>query len=615
MENLIGQVLNDRYEIIEVIGSGGMSNVYRAHDSVDDRDVAVKVLKQEFVSQPKFRKRFLNESKAIAMLSHKNIVKVYDVNFEGDLQFIVMECIEGRTLKEYINDYAPLDPQEALAYCGQVLSALKHAHERGVVHRDIKPQNIMLLDSGLIKVTDFGIAHVSNFETITMTDNAIGSVHYISPEQAKGHTTDERSDLYSVGVMLYEMVTGKLPFESDTAVSVALMQVQNEPKLPSEINPELPKPVESIIMKSMQKDVSLRYQNAKEMQKDILAYLSDPTVTFDYPLTTRPAGDGATIVIPAVNEVSPLRNAAEKKEKPKKVRRDYTPEELEAHRKKAYRRIYRNRFFVALAGILLAAAVVMVGIGAMFTVIKNFTGNLIDIPNLVGQSVSEAESNPVVKSSFTLHKEVQYDDTVGEGIIISQTPESGSYEEGKEIRIVVSGGPRMVPVPKIEGLTAQEAMVQLKESDLYYEKITQSSTTVREGTVIRCDPEALTSVPVGTTVKIYVAVDTSVKKVKVPGVIGLDQQAAMKRLTEYSLLPVLQDGYSNRYDVGVVYAQSIAEDTETDSNTEVILYVSLGPDPTVTYEPEVPEVPVIPEEGTDEYYDYLHSLIAQGLIG
>ncbi len=581
MEKLTGRVLNDRYEIESVIGTGGMSVVYKAKDRLDGKFVAVKVLKSEFVSQAKFRKRFLNESKAIAMLSHKNIVNVHDVNFEGDVQYIVMEFIDGRTLKEYIVDYAPLDPREALAYSGQVLSALRHAHERGVVHRDIKPQNIMLLDSGLIKVTDFGIAHVANFETVTMTDNAIGSVHYISPEQARGHLTDERSDIYSVGVMLYEMVTGKLPFESDTAVSVALMQVQNEPTLPSELRPDLPKAVESIIMKAMQKEATLRYQHAKEMLDDIMAFLENPDVVFEYPLCTRPFGDGSTIVIPAIPDtVKPVsEQKPEETGEKKRKRREYTPEEIEQRRKKARAKIFRNRLIAGVAGVFLAFAIVLIGVGAMFTAVDSLAGDLIEVRSFVGKSITDMLEDPVVKANFTVKRESRYDSTVGEGIILEQTPESGSYESGKEITVVVSDGPRMVNIPKIENITSQQAIVLLKENDLYYEKITQPSATVQEGYVIKCDPAPTTSVPEGTTVKIYVAVDTSVKQVKVPNVVGDDQQAAMNKMYSQGLAPTVQAGYSSQYAAGIVYGQSISGDTEVDSGTEVILYVSMGSDP------------------------------------
>ena len=240
MENYCGKRLDGRYEIREIIGVGGMAVVYKAYDNIDDRIVAVKILKGEFLANEEFRRRFKNESKAIAVLSHPNIVKVYDVSFGDRLQYIVMEYVEGITLKEYIEQQKVINWKEAVHFVSQILLALQHAHDKGIVHRDIKPQNIMLLQDGTIKVTDFGIARFSRGDTRTMTEDAIGSVHYISPEQARGELTDDKADIYSVGVVMYEMLTGQLPFQSDNAVSIAIMQLQQEAKPPREINPEIP---------------------------------------------------------------------------------------------------------------------------------------------------------------------------------------------------------------------------------------------------------------------------------------------------------------------------------------------------------------------------------------
>lgn len=623
MDNLVGLVLNDRYQILAVIGKGGMAYVYKARDLKYDKLVAIKVLKSELLSQSRFKKRFLNESKAIALLSHKNIVNVYDVSFDDDIYYIVMEYIDGRTLKEYILDYAPLDEREALAYCGQVLNALKHAHERGVVHRDIKPHNIMLLNNGQIKVTDFGIAHVADFETLTVSENAIGSVHYLSPEQARGRTTDERSDLYSVGVMLYEMVTGRLPFDADNAVSVAIIQVQNEPELPSSIRPSISKGVESIIMKAMQKDVSLRYQHASEMIADIRLLLDNPDTTFDYSLTTKHNSfdddfSSGTVEFSSVSNSSlgqvieinrsefdkynsqDIKNVEVKKDiseqseeteqqdesepeeketKSKKIKkRKLTDREVEVRRQKTYRNILFNRILVGSLGVILALAIVIMGSTIMFNVINNYANTIITVPNLVGQSLSDIQSNSFIKKNFELKIESKHDDTVGEGIVLEQDPENGNYVSGKELKLVVSAGPRMVNVPDIVNKPIQQALVILKENDLKAERITMSSSTVPEGNVIMCDPAVTTNVPVGTTIKVYVAVDTSVKQVKVPDVVGMEQQAAINKLYSHQLMPTVREGYNSIYPAGVVYGQSIVPDSEVNTNTEIILYVSLGPE-------------------------------------
>lgn len=253
LENYCGKRLDGRYEIREIIGVGGMAVVYKAYDVIDDRIVAIKILKEEFLANDEFRRRFKNESKAIAVLSHPNIVKVYDVSFGDRLQYIVMEYIEGITLKEYIEQQKVINWKEAVHFVTQILKALQHAHDKGIVHRDVKPQNIMLLQDGTIKVTDFGIARFCRGDTRTMTENAIGSVHYISPEQARGEITDDKADIYSVGVVMYEMLTGQLPFQSDSAVSVAIMQLQQEAKRPREINPDIPLGLEQITLRAMQK--------------------------------------------------------------------------------------------------------------------------------------------------------------------------------------------------------------------------------------------------------------------------------------------------------------------------------------------------------------------------
>ncbi|MDE6505992.1 MAG: protein kinase, partial [Eubacterium sp.] len=282
MENYVGKRLDSRYEIHEIIGVGGMSVVYKAYDNVDDRIVAVKILKEEFANDDEFVRRFKNESKAIAVLSHPNIVKVYDVSFGDKIQYIVMEYVDGITLKEYIQKQGIITWNDAVYFISQILKALQHAHDKGIVHRDIKPQNIILLSTGEIKVTDFGIARFSRTETRTLTENAIGSVHYISPEQAKGELTDERADIYSLGVVFYEMLTGTVPFEADSAVSVALMQVRDDAKRLTDINPDIPIGLEQICFHAMQKNPLERYQTATEMLLDLEEVIRNPNATFDY---------------------------------------------------------------------------------------------------------------------------------------------------------------------------------------------------------------------------------------------------------------------------------------------------------------------------------------------
>lgn len=282
MDKYIGKRLDGRYEIRELIGVGGMANVYKAFDVLENRIVAVKILREEYMDNDEFMRRFRNESRAISLLDHPNIVKVYDVIFSNRIQSIVMEYINGITLKDYIDQEHVLRWKEALHFTVQILKALQHAHDKGIVHRDIKPHNIMLLSDGTIKITDFGIARFSRSNTKTITDKAIGSVHYISPEQASGAFTDARSDIYSVGVMMYEMLTGKLPFEADSLVSVAIKQIQSQAVLPRQINPDIPEGLQDIVMRAMQKDAAKRYQSAAEMLHDIDEFKKNPSIVFSY---------------------------------------------------------------------------------------------------------------------------------------------------------------------------------------------------------------------------------------------------------------------------------------------------------------------------------------------
>ena len=372
----IGSVLNDRYRMLELVGTGGMARVYKAEDLLENRLVAIKMLRDEYIGNDEFRKRFLNESRAITMMVHRNIVDVFDVNFDEKCPYIVMELIEGITLKEYMAKNSPLPLEEALFYCGQILSALRHAHERGVVHRDIKPQNIMLLKDGVVKVTDFGIAQVSNFETVTRDSSAVGSVHYVSPEQAKGRVADDRSDIYSTGIMLYEMVTGALPFTGENPVSVALKQVQQEPKRPREINPGIPVGLEQIIMRAMRKKPDERYRNAKEMQHDIVLFLENRKIVFDYP-------DGFG------SQRKPDKKIAGPDKKEKKV----LSEKQE---------IQKNRAIAALSGVLTAFVLVVVGVFVMFGMVKKLSAELLDIPQLVGRTLSEVQKDKQVTDNFNL---------------------------------------------------------------------------------------------------------------------------------------------------------------------------------------------------------------------
>jgi len=571
LKNLVGSILNDRYNIVEIVGIGGMAVVYKAIDILENRFAAIKILKDEFVKDERFRRRFLNESRAIAMLSHKNIVDVYDVNFEGDIQYIVMEFIEGRTLKEYISVTGALSASEAIGYCKQILGALRHAHERGVVHRDIKPHNIMLLDDGTVKVTDFGIAHVSNFETVTMTDTAIGSVHYISPEQARGLATDEKSDIYSTGVMLYEMATGQLPFTAETPVSVALMQVQQEPKPPHEINPSIPKGLEQIILKAMQKDPNRRYLQAKEFLIDLKILEDNRDTVFDYkfgapeePEKKEPEKTVESDPLTVKEKNKNNKKATPKKKKKKKTARQYRMARI------------RNKFLSATAGIFLGAVLALLGFGVMTMMVEQFNEGLVDIPSLVGKIADDVISDPVYKRNFNFEVEDVYDDTIGVGMIVSQYPSEGSYAAGTTIELKVSKGKREVIVPELTNWDKAQALLKLKQSDLESEVIQIQSSTVEEGLVIRTEPAALSSVPVYTKVKVYVSFSSEVGQIYMPSVVGLTKELAVTALYKESLFPIIREEYNDEVAIGKVISQSVEKDTIIDKGSDVIIYISKG---------------------------------------
>lgn len=512
MDKYTGKRLDARYEIQELIGVGGMAVVYRAYDIIEDKIVAIKILKDEFLGNKEFIRRFKNESKAIAVLSHPNIVKVYDVSFGTKIQYIVMEYIDGTTLKEYMSRQKIIKWEDALYFVKQILSALNHAHNKGVIHRDIKPQNIMLLKDGTIKVTDFGIARFSSNETQTMTDRAIGSVHYISPEQARGSIIDEKADLYSVGIMLYEMITGKLPFEADNAVSVAIMQMQATPKPPREINPDIPKGLEQIIMHSMEKDPSRRYESAEEMINDIQKLQEDPSAVFKYKHFD---DDNPTKYVDKLEDVhSKKSNYGD----------DYNYQESKKNKK-------------AKVGFIAAGIATVVGLFALLFVFLNYFGSCgnrfakdVDVPNLIGKTLTEVQENSEYK--FVWKIESVYDSTKPEGIILDQDPLPGSkkVKEDSTITLKVNSPGVLIAVPSVKGLSEEVAKSKLTNAGLKYEVLMVMSEDVDEGIVSNVSPQEGSKVTSDTTVKLYVSKGKVEEKVLVPDVINKSLAAAKNEI-------------------------------------------------------------------------------------
>ncbi len=525
MDKYTGKRLDGRYEIHELIGVGGMAVVYRAYDTIDDRVVAIKILKDEFSNNADFIRRFKNESKAIAVLSHPNIVKVYDVSIGDRIQYIVMEYIDGITLKEYLGQQKVIKWKEAIHFTVQILRALQHAHEKGIVHRDIKPQNIMLLSDGTIKVTDFGIARFARGETRTMTDKAIGSVHYIAPEQARGDRTDEKADIYSVGVMLYEMLTGRLPFEADNAVSVAIMQLQADPTPPRDINPSIPEGLEEITLKAMQKDPAQRYQSAAGMLNDIEAFRRNPSINFQYKYFV---DEKPTKYMDAIDSVRSSDTQSFES------RREYSrypvyqdPYDYEEAEEAAPRR--RSPAVMIVAGVAVAFLLAALGFG-LVAVVNHFTSSEgyedVDLPNFVGQYLSDIEADPQYEFQFFI--EYENDATQPEGIVLDQNPHGNmKVKENSEVTLVVNSGGKMVTVPaNLVGLTEAEARESLRGAGLTPEVTEVYDDQTAEGYVSRCEPAEGSQALEGSTVRLYISRGPALDEVDVPAVIGKDLEAA-----------------------------------------------------------------------------------------
>ncbi len=568
MDKYLGKRLDGRYEIKEIMGVGGMACVYKAYDTIDDRIVAVKILKDEYMANEEVTRRFKNESKAIAILSHPNIVKVYDVSFGERFQYIVMEYVDGITLKEYIDQQKEIPWKEAVHFTVQILRALQHAHDKGIIHRDIKPQNIMLLPDGTIKVTDFGIAQFSRQEARLNTNGenkAIGSVHYISPEQARGEITDEKADIYSVGVMLYEMLTGRLPFEADNAVSVAIMQLQTEPRRPSTINPQIPEGLEEITLKAMQKDPQARYQSAAEMLYDIDEFKRNPSIHFEYKYfedknPTR-----------FVETVSRLKNEPPAPQEPEE------DEEDDDEKKTSLIPI-----LAAVAGALVLVTMIFVGIWAVNKLLNDPVRENVVVPQLVGQNYADVTANAEYNENFTFLTNSEWSDTVPKGEIMEQDPAAGREVKIKsEIELTISGGPQEIEVPEIkEGRDKTTAASELVSAGFQVQEVSESSDTVAEGLVIRTEPAYPEKAPKGSTVVLYVSNGPEpVPEVEVPDVTKLAQEDAIAKLKEKGFLvdeDAIEVVNERGYQAGFVVSQTPAGKTMAQPGTKIQLTVSSG---------------------------------------
>ena len=572
MDKYVGKRLDGRYEIKEVIGVGGMAYVYKAYDSIDDRTVAVKILRDEYLANEEFTRRFKNESKAIAILSHPNIVKVYDVSFGERLQYIVMEYIDGITLKEYIEQQQDIKWKEAVHFTVQILRALQHAHDKGIVHRDIKPQNIMLLPDGTIKVTDFGIARFSRNEirATSATDKAIGSVHYISPEQARGDITDEKADIYSTGVMLYEMLTGRLPFEADSAVSVAIMQLQSEPKLPREINPSIPEGLEEITIKAMQKDPAKRYQSAAEMLYDIDEFKRNPSIHFEYKYFV---DETPTRFVEAITKV---KGETALEETPEEA--DELAEEGAEEEKKGPPVL---PILAAIAGAFVVVGLIFVAIIFIFGLVDPGKEN-IEVENFVGKTLEEVTNNEEYAKLYKFNPpEQEYSNEYDKGVICKQNPNPGTSKKIKvEITLTVSMGKRTVQIPEVQENEHKDVVVSRITAAGFVPQLTQmTSDTVAKDRVVKTVPAFPDQAEEGSVVVIYVSTgEEEPEPISVPNVINLGLEDAKTQLRNAGFIvndPAVK--YVNdKSPKGTVLQQSLEKGSMQKPGTECVLTVSSG---------------------------------------
>ncbi len=576
-EKYVGVVFDSRYKIEKLIGIGGMAVVYKANDLLMHRVVAVKILRDEIAADEQSVKRFINESRAVAMLSHPNIVNIFDVSVREDVKYIVMEYVEGITLKNYMTRRGALPFEQIVSYTEQILNALEHAHAKGIVHRDIKPQNIMLLKNGQIKVMDFGIAKLPNAETVTMTDKAIGTVYYISPEQASGLPIDARSDLYSLGVLMYEMACGQLPFDAESPVSVALMQVNTEPTPPRELNPELPLGLEQIIMKAMEKEQEDRYQTSALMLKQVQKIKENRNIIF--------------------RELKKKKAKKEKDGKPHRASHSMLP-------------IILGVFFALLLSFGISGVILL---NRFLFNPPSENAETITIEKFVGAYYTEELAQWFEKSEiYTLTLTTEYDQTADKGKIIAQNPKEGDRRKVVantkkcEIELVVSKGPQTVVLPDLVMYDNRQAKSLCEDLGLTVKIEQVTSDTFESGRVIRTEPAAGTSMRIasdkisgtaqipGETVTIYVSVGRAAGTVSVPNFVGLTEIQTLQKLVNCGLRVGTVTYDASDYPTGQVIYQTVEPSTTVHANTAIDFIVSGGP----YYNGGTPSTPTIPTTPT-----------------
>jgi len=585
-DKYIGMILDNRYEILEQVGAGGMAVVYKARCHRLNRLVAVKILREEYAKDDDFRRRFHAESQAVAMLSHPNIVAVYDVNKTREIEYLVMELIDGITLKQYMSRRGVLNWREALHFTTQIVRALDHAHSRGIIHRDIKPHNIMVLRDGSVKVADFGIARFAASQN-TLTQEALGSVHYISPEQAKGSHIDARSDIYSVGVVLYEMLTGRLPFEGDSAVSVAIQHINSMPLSPREIVPTIPEGLEEITMKAMASDLSKRYLSANEMYRDLEEFRKNPGIVFNYNLNDY--------------EISPDSVQEPTKKLPAVEAGRHTPKpgaNSGAIRKKESTMTKSKRNQGRSLAMFFAVIAVLMFVSGLVFFLWKVVGPIIDpqldsipVPELEGQMIEDVLNNPEYTENFEIvqNGDGVYHDSLP-GTIIEQKPKaSRRAKKGETIVVTVSKGKKFIEIEGYKDMEWRNAESALKKLGIQVkEVIYETSDEVLKDNVIRTDPPEGSTLLEGESVTLYVSLGPAVSKVKMPKLIGRTEEAAISAIENAKLSLGGITRVESDSPQGEVVWQSVEEGLEIDEGTVVSLQISLGPPDTPSPTPSDP---------------------------
>ena len=557
--NIVGKVIGNRYEILEKIGEGGMATVYRAKDNILKRYVAVKVLRDEFITDEEFIRRFNTEAQSAASLTHPNIVSIFDVGHEENIYYIVMELVQGKTLKEIINEDGVLPWKWSVNIAIQVASALETAHKNNIIHRDIKPHNIIITEDGIAKVTDFGIAKAVSNSTITAFGTTIGSVHYFSPEHARGGFTDAKSDIYSLGVVMYEMLTGRVPFDADTPVSIALKHMQEKPVEPIKLNPSIPYSINKIIMKAMEKDISLRYQNATELLKDLSMALKNPEGNF---VKSNAESMQYTQRVPAIGDEVNMESDDKKEYKEK------TGGHVSKHPK-------AKKIWITVIIVCIIALIPVIGFFGTQLLLEAGQPKDVNLPNLVGRTLNEAKAL-LSNTQITIETEEEYNEEVEAGQIFYQEPpyiEGYQVKENSSIKVKISKGTEMVTMKKVVGMKFEEAEALIEnELHLKIEKKEETSKTVEAGVVIKQTPEEGEEVKVGSTVEVTVSTGTGIKQLSVPYVIGDTEADAKKKLQGLDVTIVYEED-TTKVD-GRVLKQSIEAGTTVDEKTKINITVN-----------------------------------------